>query len=259
MTRSSPVRYRDVYETTAMRRSLVVPTISIVTIWAVLATAGWVLRLRPLASQWGSVADAVAAVGTVGALIAATIAARAAQGQLRATRRQVEYQAEQLAKMDERSRREQAEKVSAWVHYDIPYGGGDEWIDPRMVDHGEAAILNNASESPVYDVAVMVSPTHRFTMFYSDLPPGRMEADDVTLPLKEYYAMDPYAGPYRLAIIFTDRAGVRWFRDFQGQLTQRPERFRQQDAWPEVEVGPESRRLRPGSTDVVWAPGARHL
>jgi hypothetical protein len=163
---------------------------------------------------------AVAALGTVGTLIAALRQIN----REREARQRLERQAEQ------QERRAQAEHLSAWVALNAPWVASSTPASaPEQSveeEHGPTWIaLLNRSQEPVYQaVASLVfvqgagprtgkeaRDEHRAAL--TVIPPGRYYTDVAAFP----FAMAARPG---VELAFTDHAGVHWVRAANGDLTQ---------------------------------------
>lgn len=163
------------------------------------ATADWVT----------AGASVFAAVGTVGAFIAALVQIK----REREARKRVEREAR------DRERRAQAEQISAW-----PTGDDDEHRTP-------IALLNRSGE-PVYRAVVTLvfiqgaAPRtgrevyelgmRSYSKPVSVIPPGRYE----TAVAGGWGALTARPG---IELAFTDRAGIHWLRDADGALSELPD------------------------------------
>lgn len=192
---------------------------------------------------WGTVPDWIVAVASVGALIAATWAARAALTQVGYARSQSSHAEEQAREASEQTAlmrrsqdREQAALVAAWLEFHPIYG--------------LRAMVLNASPAPVYDVTVNFHSHSRHEHEYmAILLPNRSHVDlaglsasiaeavgqrpsileawvaqseGVTLAQEKTEAQSPIG----LTINFHDGAGRCWTRELNGELTGPDERAR---------------------------------
>jgi hypothetical protein len=126
--------------------------------WALLATLGWTLDLRPLAPVWGNVAEWVAASTALLALVFAAQAVRAANRQVVAANAQAKAASDQteLALAQVRSAESQLEQVireqserreqEVWAQARLVWV---RWIDRQLQ-------VENASDKPLHDAFVMV-------------------------------------------------------------------------------------------------------
>lgn len=192
---------------------------------------------------WGTVPDWIVAIASVGALIAASWAARAALTQVRFARSQSSHAEEQAREASEQTTlmrrsqdREQAALVAAWLELDPTYG--------------LRAMVLNASPAPVYDVTVNFHSHSRHEREYMaillpdrnhiDLPGLSAAIGDAVAQrpsiLKAWAAqsegvtlgqeMTEAQSPIGLTINFHDGAGRCWTRELTGELTGPDERPR---------------------------------
>ena len=182
-----------------------------------------ILRYCARVTDWGSVPDWLAGVGAVLALMFAALAVRAVRHtnrqqaiQLEQQAEQLRQQARQLAGMEESRRREQAEKVAAWIS-----------IDESLLE------IKNTAESPVYDVHIYVMGTASLTSDgaiegpseYLFLELVRPSAEPIRRSLIDaLMGSDGLMLTGRVAITFRDAAGLMWERDALGNLRQHTSR-----------------------------------
>lgn len=168
--------------------------------------------------DWGSVPDWLAGVGTIGALLFAYRAVRAAN-------RQNQHQAAQLARLendqrerDEEQRRGQASKVALWWQHRDESASGPAY----------AFYVSNTSDLPVTEVVFVVRTPHSQVecLAVPYIPPrireiNSMEFDVVFSRLRDDFVEFQGHGPSgdMAAIEFTDMAGLRWRRNLSGNLT----------------------------------------
>src|SRR5262245_16030821 len=158
--------------------------------------------------QLGDTAEWVSAVATVGALVFAAIAARAARAAYRIESERDRVNADERQRHEAFVRRGQAALVSAW------------W-GSRSGTWG--AFVRNASETPVYHVRVLVvsarDPDVHEAIDLIVLPPA---AEPVFYPtgIVEDSAEVPVDPDRRVEVAFSDSAGIRWIRDQQGGLAE---------------------------------------
>lgn len=154
--------------------------------------------------DWGTFAGALTTA--VGAVWAAVVASRAY--------RQSTDNARLVA---EDRHREHASKFSVWAVYNAPEltsHGGEGW----------GAYVHNSSDEPMYRAFAVfkdgMKPSD--TLATSDntidvLPPGMTEylgGSRIVLP--------PGTSAVYAEAGFTDRAGARWYRDWEGRLSEQP-------------------------------------
>lgn len=186
--------------------------------------------------QWGDVPTWISSIGGIGALIAATLAARASLSVLK-----IESGRDQDA--EERAARAQAELVAAWLVHDDPQ-------DP----HAWSLQVVNGSTIPVFKVyAYAIADRHMTSTVatedeWTDLRDGRrlraLPPGETNIPLRSLYQnhFDIYSGAlpdddldfytnsdyifalYHVIITFRDASGSRWTRDRKGFLSR---------GWPE--------------------------
>jgi hypothetical protein len=169
--------------------------------------------------ELGSLAELLSAFGTLAALVAAGIAARAAI-------RTNNQQADQLRQLEEAERRRQVEaeqREAAMVAL---------W--PGVNQDGPAIWYMNRSGLPVYGLLIRARiPGRTFELTWQSLGPafrddplGRMRrellahAPDGTRP---DWAGLLESGQFWCAAIFCDTAGRWWLRDFRGRLSRHPD------------------------------------
>jgi hypothetical protein len=186
-------------------------------------------RYKP---DWGDVPTWAAAVF---ALIAGLIAWRAFVVSQRAYRvahqiYQIESErderaAEERRERDKAERRAQADKVATWLGRAAPATG----VEPRVV----GANIKNASDLPVYDVAVsfchspaensneqrLWNPRNTRTDAFMVIPPHET-VFEVFPPSAIQDAGGLEEREWTVTIRFRDAAGVRWERDPYGKLTE---------------------------------------
>ena len=168
--------------------------------------------------DWGSVPDWLAGVGTIGALIFAYRAVRAAN-------RQNQHQAAQLARLendqrdrDEEQRRAQASNVALWWQH----------RDRSASGPAHAFYVSNTSDLPVTEV-VFVVRTPRSQVECLAVPyiaprtreVNSIDFDKVFSQLRDEFVEFQGHGPSgdMAALEFTDMAGLRWRRNLSGNLT----------------------------------------
>jgi hypothetical protein len=159
--------------------------------WAVMGPVDW-----GNAPGWASVVVALIA------LLFAGLGARAAIRGNANQQEQLEHQQKQLDEADEDKRREQANKVAAWVEI------SDNKVAARLV-------INNGSDLPVYNVRVLtfgdISNRAVQILKFPTLGPGKEYGQSFGIPLEDISII-------RATIQFSDAAGVRWTRGPDGQL-----------------------------------------
>lgn len=166
--------------------------------------------------EWGSVGELVSGVSALGALVAATFAARAAIKTNNQQSRQLDHLEKAELERREAARREQAEMVAAWISLDKTSDLPQVW-------------WANSSARPVYCVTLFLST-----------PYGTAEArynfggptESRSLP-RAQKALLEHPGAARvaswtqllnddsfgIAVAFRDSASRWWFRDYTGMLT----------------------------------------
>lgn len=173
--------------------------------------------------QWGTVPEWLAAVGTLGAFVAALWLLGA---QLRT------YQASE----HDRVQRD-ATRISAWwsLPERVETGLRQRIATRRAAErrHEVTVHVRNSSDNPVYDCIVYLGPTRQPT------PGGREDAWDFHFPIipgghtltasapSAYFLLEPqdhlpdeagiYRGPW-VEIVFRDSAGRCWRRTKRGRL-----------------------------------------
>lgn len=167
----------------------------------------WIVRFNSEASG-PSVTDWITAAATVGALIAAAVAA------IIAWRVHVHNQTEKRA--------EQATRVAAWLGWRTvaPVSASQRAYEPNS-----GCVLLNSSALPVYDVVIVYwllggpREVNAGTDHVKLLPPGetvRRVPDHVRQEEQRREASHPTT---RVEIRFTDASGRRWWRAHNGVLT----------------------------------------
>lgn len=177
---------------------------------------------------WADIANTVTAGATVAATFGAFLAARAAWSVLRVERARDDQAVEDR-------RRAQAEMISCWLEAEA-----FEWLTPQ-VKITDGCHLLNVSSQPVTEVEVLVRlpdgsehPLRRQRV----LPPGdhpfrTTERIDQHGPIDDYFRSQGGQGGYPrdwkdqfgnlpVSIEFTDAAGARWIRGFDGKLGSLP-------------------------------------
>ncbi|TYB94055.1 hypothetical protein FXF53_27415 [Micromonospora sp. WP24] len=168
------------------------------------------------AAEWGDVPTWVGAVASLGALTAATVAARVAKRVY-----QIESERDQQAEADRREReleamRAQASRVSAW--WDTAYRVDDAG---QRYSLGRAALVRNASELPVHSVRVFFHAPlegggyeHFGPAIKAVVPPGSVPIDVYPpVGLSSVESADVV-----VEIEFIDAGGLQWKRDTGGRL-----------------------------------------
>jgi hypothetical protein len=175
---------------------------------------GWVLHFLDLLA-WGDVPTAVGAAVSLGALIAAIVAAKSA-------RKILDVELRRDDERDKAEQRQQAEKIAAWptlapANPQLSRGSTIKW----------GIAVRNASELPVYQVGLIHESIPagggRHTVVQELVPPGDWvligrtlyaRADVPRTSLNEKVPDRDFV----LSIAFTDAAGQRWTRDRDGRL-----------------------------------------
>lgn len=161
--------------------------------------------------QFGDLPTWISAVASLGALVFAAIATVAAIRVYRIESARDRVAAEETRRRDEEVRRSQAVLVSGW------WGG-----DPHSGKPRPGAFIRNASDAPVYHVAISVldpvTPESGATLAVPVIPPT---AEPAFYPV----AATPHApkaadDEHRVELSFTDAAGLRWIRDQWGRLSE---------------------------------------
>lgn len=160
---------------------------------AVLCALGWRLSLRPAASDWGNVAEWVAAIGTVGTLAAAVLAIRGEFGSMQEERG--------------RLRRLQGSQVSGGI---IDSASDEDGLFYNLV-------IANASDLPIYSVTATVGPPAghdggAIEYKYLHLPPHTEQRERVSADLSPTGALIFYE------LTFKDSNGLGWLRSAEGDL-----------------------------------------
>ncbi|HYN94856.1 MAG TPA: extracellular solute-binding protein [Pilimelia sp.] len=176
-----------------------------------------------LAGNWELVAQWVSAVATVVALIFAAVAAVAAQRVYGVESKRDQLNAQDRAQQALALKRAQGALVSAW--WNLRAGG-----EPA---HQWGVYLRNASETPVYRATLSVVDLHNsnttVALEVPVIPPGETTFHPVSLPTGPGHAAPApapvdsdaqHAADFRVEMSFTDSAGVRWFRDQHGKLSE---------------------------------------
>jgi hypothetical protein len=179
--------------------------------------------------EWGWNPDTVIAFATIGAMVAAALAAiyaaksfremqkqaREAEQQTAHARQQAEAATEQLewARIDRE--REHAESVAAWTEYE-----GDEL----------RVIVQNQSSAPIYDVRLAsclgtkAQPEYYYAARKPQVPPSSANnyviepAPATKSNLAEWVKRHPRNRQPAVDIIFFDQFGVQWRRKETGRL-----------------------------------------
>lgn len=169
--------------------------------------------------QWGSVAELTTAVATVGALLAAALAARAAiQTNNRQNRRLLRLEVADRERSAAAERR-QAEAVACWISLDKSSGL-------------PVVCWTNSSGSPVYNVTLFLSTPCgttevRYTFGSPTSPPSLPRAQRLLLDeqggLIESWERLLDEDEFRVAVIFRDCANRWWLRDYDGVLSGHPD------------------------------------
>lgn len=177
----------------------------------------------PVTFDWemvGSLAESVAALTSLIALIVAGLAAQATIQTNRAQQRSIELQRQQVERVEEEQRRRdehrhrmQAERVAAW------YGTKRRGPLPSP-----AFYLRNASDVPVYAVIVyLLEPKTGWEQKVLDkqdmrvLPPT---SDPVVVGVRipSDFPRSRYEEVFEVGIYFRDASGKFWHRDTEGVL-----------------------------------------
>lgn len=180
------------------------------------------------ALAWGDVPTWLASLGGIGALIAASIAAKASLNVLK-----IESQRDQDA--DERAQRAQADLVAAWLVHD---GDGlDDWAIQIQNDSNVPVYFFNAEIWGGLYISEVLGRTGMLV-----LPPGSVT---VRVPELRYWAtrhLPPDAldectpnevlNSFFVGITFRDAAGVTWRRSETGVLN------RLNDEGPDMQFSP---------------------
>jgi len=165
----------------------------------------------------GTVADWVSACSALLAVAVASaawiVARRSYQVQLEDVRRRLQQQEAEVRQQKEQARREQGDKVAAWLIFDEP-----EWNVHYV----------NASKLPVYELSIRVFSEdfdrviHRGVEGPAGPRKSRRLTEALNKVLKQSGATATVARPDGLEceLAFTDAAGVRWRRGPRGDLTE---------------------------------------
>ena len=195
------------------------------------------LRYNPR-MELGDLATWFGAVGAVGALIAAVIAAIQVKRLL-----QIEWERDRLAEMDRQRtaaerKRDQASRVTAWLSLrETP----DKFQSVFLV-----LVARNASELPVYSVQFKVideSGAELISEMLSVLPPADspIELPQAAIPTQRFVADPASLQTLTVQLSFVDSSGVPWIRGEAGTLkelsaaTERPRLTGARPALPSVE------------------------
>ncbi|MCG7583683.1 hypothetical protein [Mycolicibacterium sp. OfavD-34-C] len=218
---------------------------------------GFAIQAGMLHADWrpdlGNVPEWIAALGTVGAIAAAFVAALAYRHSVR-TRTEDEVQRR------EAERRQQAELLSAWfVHFGSPRQGPQIGNDPPETINVCQVGLINASQVVVYDLFVVAQCRERIdpplTVKFDESSDvirradGSVEGIKVAMGYLEPVAWDRRRDslavgwakvaapgrwsvelrlthlsvtPHQLHLFFRDHRGFYWWRDATGRLTEVP-------------------------------------
>ena len=151
-------------------------------------------------SEWGTVADWVAAIGTTGALL---VSAFLLSIEIRARRDRV---------ADERRR--QASQVSALIEYApiMTSALGSEGDDWQIQVH-------NSSSEPIYSCVVYVPTADEFPIevVFGTIPGNDKRSDRLHPNTAEHLRDLPFPGPV-VEVGFVDSRGHGWRRDCFGEL-----------------------------------------
>jgi maltose-binding protein MalE len=187
-----------------------------------------VLLLAGPATDWGDVPTWLSAVATILALAFAAVAALAAQRVYRIESERDRISGEARRQQEAFVRRTQAALVSAWW--------GWQPGDPGTQPAGRwGAFVRNASETPVYQANLTMLDIHdpdlneRFDLpivppatepvFYPSGLSGPA-GGDLPAGAGQIVQDGQHAADYRVEMVFSDSAGVRWIRDPQGRLSE---------------------------------------
>lgn len=165
----------------------------------------------------GDLATWFQGVTSLGALVAAGIAAKVSFNVLR-----VENERDEAQRHREESA--QAEQIAGWLTYNKAYRAGG------IVGSGWRALLVNQSNLPIYDVTVTLCDTNGLVLGtstpYHLLAPGESPLEVPTLQTVEdaegqrhWRYSDNELKTYHLALHFRDTAGFGWTRGYDGRLT----------------------------------------
>jgi hypothetical protein len=169
----------------------------------------------PPAVELGTWADWVNAIGTYlavgGAVFAGIVGLRSYRAQQASTERQLAAYAEEQQRRQHSDRQAHASNVAMWIFR--PRSGWQvQWV--------------NASNLPIYRVVVhlwAVEPAFSIAIERGTQGPsvpytsGKM-SQALTFVLEQHNAIDVDPNALKLAVAFTDTAGVRWLRDETGLL-----------------------------------------
>ena len=172
--------------------------------------------------DFGSVADWVNAVGTLGAfgaaLFAGIVAVRSYRTQQRSIDRQLAAQTEDQSRRAQGERQSQASKIAVWVNR-----GRHRWTVHAA----------NTSGLPVYRLTVRISgeeppfsvAIERGTQDPIPADTAHKLTNALRVVLDERNALHMEPNKLHVAITFTDAAGIRWRRDERGKLDEVPDSF----------------------------------
>jgi hypothetical protein len=168
----------------------------------------------------GDWATWVQSIVTVGALVAAVIAAIEARRVYERESARDERAAEDRRARAEANRRAQADKVAGWYGLYTPAVEGA--VTTEHPTYEWCAFVKNGSDLPIYDVDIA------YFFVVPGAPPGNSpglrsisERILVVPPQEMLRQSGPENQPnYAVAIKFRDTAGVRWSRDINGELAE---------------------------------------
>jgi hypothetical protein len=154
---------------------------------------------------WLTVSGAcVAAIGSCGALLVAALVYRRQQAD---------------------RHREHAAQISVWRAWIGTKATSLSGKRPAVVPTSAGARLRNSSKEPVYAVIVFFTDELGNSLTATrpiDVLPPEYTADITSPEIVEALRVAGLAGSdaYAVGVSFLDRAGVRWSRDYRGQLTE---------------------------------------
>jgi hypothetical protein len=162
--------------------------------------------------EWGTLPEALGAVGTVtAAIVAVRLAKREGERAEKAEKERDALRADQV--------KDQASKVVAWVEpRPQKTEPGSRYV--RTVDYrpGDEVTVRNASDRPVFDVSAEVVHADGGERMFVKRWPVIAPLADATAPVSGW--VQEYNEPPYVCLIYTDAAGRRWVRGEAGVLSQ---------------------------------------
>jgi hypothetical protein len=151
--------------------------------------------------EWGTVAEWISGLGTIGALLLTFFLLRHELQQAREDRKQA-------AEREAERQTDQAGRVAAWARQDTFPNRPPEIT----------VLVRNASASPVYNVLVEVSESlgdAQASHFWHPVPPGETVSERL-IPAE--WAHIANLGEVNTQLRFTDSQGRHWLRNWYGEL-----------------------------------------